>query len=180
MTVHHFTQFFALNQTVSEVDVDLFFLGVLRILNKFGFYLDASIPLSRKGSFGMRDEREILVFKGIAVEAREQQGKVEKGERERQYTQRVDDLRTAQQIQSIVKEDTLLKDRKLQQTSRGTTGIGPGSLHRSQAGQMQALSETLSETDAQPEAEDPSGGAPSNVEELQRLPPTANDRCLIM
>ena len=31
--------------------------------------------------------------------------------RERQYTQRAEDLRTGQQMQSIVEEDMLLKDR---------------------------------------------------------------------
>ena len=68
MTVQHFTQFFiTLNKTVSEVDAGLFFLEVLRILNQFGFHLDVSIPLSRKGPLGMRNQREILVFKAITV-----------------------------------------------------------------------------------------------------------------
>ncbi|KAJ3564384.1 hypothetical protein NP233_g8327 [Leucocoprinus birnbaumii] len=42
----------------------LFFMQILRIIAEFGYYLDAAIPLYRRGPLGMRYRREILVFKG--------------------------------------------------------------------------------------------------------------------
>lgn len=44
----------------------LFFMQVLRILSEFGYYLDAALPLYRRGPLGVRLRREILVFKGRA------------------------------------------------------------------------------------------------------------------
>ena len=79
---------------------------------------------------------------------------------EHEYTQRVDNLRTAQQLLLIVDQDMLLKGRPLagpEGLYSGTTGVQSGqrgSLHRSQERQTQALPET----DARPL----SGGAPAN------------------
>jgi len=79
---------------------------------------------------------------------------------EHEYTQRVDNLRTAQQLLLIVDQDMLLKGRPLagpEGLYSGTTGVQSGqrgSLHRSQECQTQALPET----DARPL----SGGAPAN------------------
>ncbi|KAF5356056.1 hypothetical protein D9756_003754 [Leucocoprinus leucothites] len=42
----------------------LFFMQILRIIDEFGYYLDAAIPLYRRGPLGMRLRREVLVFKG--------------------------------------------------------------------------------------------------------------------
>jgi len=42
----------------------LFFMQVLRIISEFGYYLDACLPLYRRGHLGIRFRREILVFKG--------------------------------------------------------------------------------------------------------------------
>lgn len=42
----------------------LFFMQVLRVISDFGYYLDAAIPLYRRGPLGVRLRREILVFKG--------------------------------------------------------------------------------------------------------------------
>jgi hypothetical protein len=42
----------------------LFFMQILRIIDEFGYYLDAAIPLHRRGPLGIRLRREILVFKG--------------------------------------------------------------------------------------------------------------------
>ncbi len=50
---------------VPEVEPGIFLVEVLRILNQLGFHLDASIPLSRRGPLGLRNQREILVFKRI-------------------------------------------------------------------------------------------------------------------
>lgn len=39
-------------------------MQILRIIDEFGYYLDAAIPLYRRGPLGMRLRRELLVFKG--------------------------------------------------------------------------------------------------------------------
>ena len=113
-------------------------------------------------------------------------------ELERQYTQRVENPRTAQRIQSIVEEDMLLKGRPLagserasvregvsrgqtEDLSSGTIGNQPGkrwslqtqsTVHTNQPQERQV--QLLPETGARPEAdsEGPSGGAPASEEQL--------------
>ena len=51
----------------SEVESSTVFIEVLRILSNLGFQLDATVPLSRKGSLGIRTTRELLVFRGITT-----------------------------------------------------------------------------------------------------------------
>jgi len=123
-----------------------------------------------------------------------------------QYAQGVADLRTAERIQRIVAADALEKSQpqpeqrafdseeggqvegrsgqKLGDPSAGLSGgtIGVQSGERSQEHQPQALPET----DAPPEAEGPSGGAPSTEKVLGSITPPENVeqccgcRCLIM
>jgi hypothetical protein len=50
---------------VPEVEPSIFFVEVLRILNQLGCHLDAAIPFSRRGALGIRNHRELLVFKRI-------------------------------------------------------------------------------------------------------------------
>lgn len=52
--------------TAPEIDHSVLFVEVLKVLNDLNFQLDATIPLSRRGSLGMRSTRELLVFKGYA------------------------------------------------------------------------------------------------------------------
>ncbi|CAA7265814.1 unnamed protein product [Cyclocybe aegerita] len=52
--------------TSTDVDVPLVFVEALKIISDLGFHLDATIPLSRRNSLGMRSSRELLVFKSIA------------------------------------------------------------------------------------------------------------------
>ncbi|KAJ3513819.1 hypothetical protein NLJ89_g2736 [Agrocybe chaxingu] len=52
--------------TSTDVDVPLVFVEALKIISDMGFHLDATIPLSRRNSLGMRSARELLVFKSIA------------------------------------------------------------------------------------------------------------------
>lgn len=54
-----------LRNPVPEVDPGIFFVEVLRILNQIGCHLDAAIPFSRRGALGIRNHRELLVFKRI-------------------------------------------------------------------------------------------------------------------
>ena len=78
---------------------------------------------------------------------------------EHEYTRRVDNLRTAQQLLLIVEQDMLLKGRPLagpEGLSSGTTGVQSGQRGSLQERQTQALPET----DARPL----SGGAPANEE----------------
>jgi len=127
-------------------------------------------------------------------------------ERERLYKQRVEDLRTAQRMQSIIERDMLLKDRPrperrasdlegvLGGQTRGQTPVGnpseslpSGTMWRNgvhlkhQRSQEQALPEIT----AQPEVEGPSGRAPARKEELDPLGNegrccSCHGRCLIM
>jgi len=53
------------NSNVPEVEPSIFFVEVLRILNQLGCHLDAAIPFSRRGALGIRNHRELLVFKRI-------------------------------------------------------------------------------------------------------------------
>lgn len=48
-----------------EVEPSVFFVEVLKILNQVGFHLDAAIPFNRRGALGIRNARELLIFKGI-------------------------------------------------------------------------------------------------------------------
>jgi hypothetical protein len=50
---------------VPEVEPSVFFVEVLKILNQVGFHLDAAIPFNRRGALGIRNARELLIFKGI-------------------------------------------------------------------------------------------------------------------
>ncbi|KAF8905569.1 hypothetical protein CPB84DRAFT_1893187 [Gymnopilus junonius] len=50
-----------------EVESSTMFIEVLKILNNLGYQLDATVPLSRKGTLGLRNTRELLVFKEIAT-----------------------------------------------------------------------------------------------------------------
>lgn len=47
-----------------EVDYPLFLAHILKILNHLGFDLDATIPLPKRQSLGLRSSQEIMVFKG--------------------------------------------------------------------------------------------------------------------
>jgi hypothetical protein len=43
---------------------DLFMAHILKYINDMAFRLDASVPLARRGLFGMNGCKEIWVFKG--------------------------------------------------------------------------------------------------------------------
>jgi hypothetical protein len=43
---------------------DLFMVYILKYINDMAFRLDASVPLARRGLFGMSGCKEIWVFKG--------------------------------------------------------------------------------------------------------------------
>jgi hypothetical protein len=43
---------------------NLFLAHILKYINDMAFKLDASVPLARRGLFGMSGRKEIWVFKG--------------------------------------------------------------------------------------------------------------------
>ena len=45
-------------------DKNLFLAHILKFINDMAFKLDASVPLARRGLFGMSGRKELWVFKG--------------------------------------------------------------------------------------------------------------------
>jgi len=112
-----------------------------------------------------RAEEEESLRKQHLVEQQRSARERRNWDEEHEYTQRVDNLRTAQQLLLIVEQDMLLKGRPLvgpEGLYSGTTEVQSGR-HRSQERQTQALPET----DARPL----SGGAPADEEVLGPPPP---------
>jgi hypothetical protein len=45
-------------------DKNMFLAHILKYINDMAFKLDASVPLARRGFFGMSRRKEIWIFKG--------------------------------------------------------------------------------------------------------------------
>jgi hypothetical protein len=45
-------------------DKHLFMAHILKYINDLAFKLDASVPLSRRGFFGLSSRKEVWIFKG--------------------------------------------------------------------------------------------------------------------
>jgi hypothetical protein len=45
-------------------DKNLFLAHILKYINDMAFKLDASVPLARRGLFGLNGRKELWVFKG--------------------------------------------------------------------------------------------------------------------